>query len=198
MVTAQAADHATEAAGKTPPRVNKLTALHPPCVLADKYLGQFHFYHAGIAKQRNIPDQPTGISINRSLLAGNGVYSFSAPVPTAVNDKLLPLLIQLNFIDALPLEAQNIPLDVDSHYPVLCKVSEALYTNRLRGDRHPFSLIEAEKSHKYSVLSNIINKLSIFKGRIITSLAHSCRKVRRSLSHWFRPIKPWPSPQRIP
>jgi hypothetical protein len=58
----------------------------------------------------------------------------------------LLLLVQLNFIDALPLEAQNIPLDVDSHCPVLCKVSEALYTNRLRGDRHPFSLIEPEKS----------------------------------------------------
>ena len=51
-----------------------------------------------------------------------------------------------HLIDALPLEAQNISLDVDCHCPVLCKVSEALYTNRLRGGRHPFSLIEPEKS----------------------------------------------------
>jgi hypothetical protein len=75
------------------------------------------------------------------------VYGVSAPVPTAVNDKLLLRLVQLNFIDPLPLEAQNILLDVDSHIPVLCKVLEALYTNRLRGDRHPFSLIEPEKTH---------------------------------------------------
>jgi hypothetical protein len=39
-VAAQAADHATEATGETPPLVNKLTALHAPFVLADKYLGQ--------------------------------------------------------------------------------------------------------------------------------------------------------------
>ena len=83
----------------------------------------------------------------RILLPGNGVYCISAPVSAAANDKLLLLLVQLNFIDALALEAQNIPLDVDSHCPVLCKVLEALYTNRLRGDWHPFSLIEPEKSH---------------------------------------------------
>jgi len=64
------------------------------------------------------------------------------------NNELFLLVVQFYLIDALPLEAQNIPLDVDSHMPVLCKVSEALYTNRLSGDRHPFSLIEPAKSLK--------------------------------------------------
>jgi hypothetical protein len=99
------------------------------------------------AKQRHIPDLSTDIPVDRSLLPGNGVYCVSAPVPTAADDELWLLLVQPNFIDALPLEAQNIPLDVDSHCPVLYEVSEALYTNRLRGDWHPFSLIGPEKSH---------------------------------------------------
>ena len=121
-VAAQATDHATEATGETPSRVNKLTALYPPFVLADTYLGQLHFNHAGIAKQRHIPDLSADIPVDRSLLLGNGVYGFSAPVPAAANDELSLLLVQFYLIDALPLEAQNIPLDVDSHIPVPYKV----------------------------------------------------------------------------
>jgi hypothetical protein len=78
----------------------------------------------------------------------------------AVNDKLLLRIVQFNLIDALPLEAQNIPLDVDSHIPVLCKELEALYTNRLRGDWHPFSLIEPEKTLASCYFIKIISDLA--------------------------------------
>jgi hypothetical protein len=88
----------------------------------------------------------TDIPVNGSFPARNRIYGISSPIPVTVNDKLLLLFIQIYLIDALSLEAQNISLDVDSHIPVLCKVSEALYTNRLREDRHPFSLIEPAKS----------------------------------------------------
>ena len=135
-----------KAARESQTLINKLAVLHAPLVRADKYLGQFHVYHTRIAKQWHVPDLTTDIPVDSSLLHDNGVDCVSAPAPTATNDKLLLLLVQLNFIDALPLEAQNIPLDVDSHCPVLCKVSETLYTNSLRGDWHPFSLIEPEKS----------------------------------------------------
>jgi hypothetical protein len=78
-VAAQATDHTAEATGETPPLVNKLTVLHAPFILTDKYLGQLHIYHARIAKQRHIPDLSTDIPVDRSLLAGNGVYGVSAP-----------------------------------------------------------------------------------------------------------------------
>lgn len=143
-----------EAAGEAPSLVNELTVLYPSFVLADKDLGQFHFYHAGVAKQRHIPDLSTDIPVNGSFLASNRVNCVSALVPAAMNDQLLLLFIELYLVDPLPLEAQNIPLDVDSHIPVLCEVSEALYTNRLRGDRDPFSLIEAVKSRGFLRLSN--------------------------------------------
>ncbi|MFV0477788.1 MAG: hypothetical protein ACK5ME_08140, partial [Parahaliea sp.] len=97
--------------------------------------------------------------VDRSFLSGNGVYCVPTLIPTAVNDKLLFPLIQLYLIDALPLEAQDITLDVDSHCPVLCNVSEALYTNRLRGHRHPFSLTGPEKSHpQHMLLIAVIQK----------------------------------------
>ncbi len=44
-------------------------------------------------------------------------------------------------------------------YLFYVKLSEALYTNRLRGDRHPFSLIEAEKSQNKTLRAAGINDL---------------------------------------
>jgi HlyD family secretion protein len=97
-----------------------------PCVLADEHLGQLHFYHAGVTKQRHISDLSPDIPIDGSLLAGNGVNCVSALVPVAVNDELLLLFIEFYLIDPLPLEAQNIPLDADVHIPVLYKVVRSL------------------------------------------------------------------------
>jgi hypothetical protein len=96
--------------------------LQAPCVLTNEHLRQLHFYHARVAKQRHISDLSPDIPIDGSLLAGNGINCVSAFVPVAVNDELVPLLIELYLIDPLPLEAQNIPLDADVHIPVLRRV----------------------------------------------------------------------------
>ena len=69
---------------------------------------------------------PSECRINRSTLASNRVYGVSTPVTAAVNDNLLLCLIQLNFIDPLPLEVQYILRDADAHMPVLYKVVRSL------------------------------------------------------------------------
>jgi hypothetical protein len=92
-------------------------------------------------------------------------------------------LVQSYLIDALPLEAQNIPLDVDSHSLVLCKVSEALYTNRICAGRHPFSLIEPEKNHSPPIGSSsasgcgepyVRNEANLIEGIVYPISVYAC------------------------
>jgi hypothetical protein len=162
-MAAQPADHATEAASETPPLVNKLTVLHAPLVLADKYLGQLHVYHAGVAKQRYIPDLSTDIPVDRSLLPRHGVYCASAPVAAAVNDKLLRLFVESNLIDPLPLEAQNIPLDADVHIPVLYKVVRSLiYQQIIWGEASFFTHRTGEEPPGATIFYNN-HKVIIFR-----------------------------------
>jgi NitT/TauT family transport system ATP-binding protein len=74
----------------------------------------------------------------RHLLAGNRVYGVSTPVPAAVNDKLLGLLVQFHLIDALAFEAQNMTRDADAHIPALYKVVRSLIFQQVIGGRHLF------------------------------------------------------------
>ena len=76
--------------------------------------------------------------VDGSLSASHRVYRIPAPIPTTVNDKLLPLFVECYLIDALPLEAQNIPLDVDSHSPVLCKVVRSLIYQQITWESASF------------------------------------------------------------
>jgi len=81
------------------------------------------------------------------LLAGDRVYGASAPVTATANDKLLRLLIQFDFIDPLPLKAENILQDADAPMSVLYKVVRGLMFQQVTWLLASFfSLIGPEKS----------------------------------------------------
>jgi hypothetical protein len=146
-----------ETAGKPAPLINKVTAFHAPLVLADKYLRQLHLNHARVAKEWQISDLSADIPVNGSLLAGNRVYGVSTPVPAAVNDKLLGLLVQFHLIDALAFEAQNMTRDADAHIPALYKVVRSLIFQQVIGGRHLFFTHRTgEEPRKF--LKNIIKQ----------------------------------------
>ena len=106
------------------------------------------FDHARVAKERHIPDLSTDVPVDCSLSPRNGVYGVSTLVPAAMNDKLLLLFVPLYLIDPLPLEAQNIPLDVDSHIPVLCKVVRSLIYQQITwGSASFFTHRSGEEPH---------------------------------------------------